>query len=281
MTTITPPAPQTPAQPPQPPRQTPSSTSRTVAIIAMVLGGLLVLGAIGSAVLSTVFTASVRTSTATTAVAGVTELDVDVSAGSLRIEFADVDEAELEVRSTFGADRWTLQRDGDELRVESPRFFGLGWVFDGAGDAVLRLPTSLAGLDADLTLSAGDLRAGGEFGELSVDMSAGHTEIDGTAREISVTVSAGRADLDLADVREGELSVSAGDIVGAFTGTQPRELSIEVSAGSVRLAVPDGAYDVRSEVEAGDFDNRVGSTPGAASTVTVSVSAGNVELRAN
>lgn len=279
MTTTTPPAPQTPA--PQPPSQAPSSTSKIVAIIAMVVGGLLVLGAIGWAVVGTIFTANVRTSTATTPVVGVQELDVDVSAGSLRIEFADVDEAELEVRSAFGADRWTLSSDGEELRVESPRFFGLGWVVDGAGDAVLRLPLSLAGLDADLSLSAGDLRVSGEFTELSLDVSAGHADVSGSAKDVSVSLSAGRADLDIADVREGELEVSAGDIVGSFTGTQPRELSLEVSAGSLRLAVPDGAYDVRSEVAAGDFDNRIGSTPGAANLVTVTVSAGSAELRAN
>lgn len=281
MTTVTPPAPPHQAPPPVPPSGQPSPASRAIAIIAIVMGGLLVLGAIGWAVLTTVFTSNVRTSTATAAVAGVDELDVDVSAGSLRIEFADVADAELEVRSAFGADRWTLVRDGEELRVASPRFFGFGWFFDGAGDAVLRLPLSIEGLDADLELSAGDLRVSGEFTELSLGVSAGHADVSGSAQDVSVTLSAGRADLDLSDVREGDLEVSAGDIVGSFTGTQPRELSLDVSAGSLRLSVPDGSYDVRSEVEAGNFDNRVGSTPGASSVVTVSVSAGSAELRAN
>lgn len=281
-TIITPPAPpqQVPAPQPPPPAGS-SSTSKVVAIVAIVLGGLLVLGTVGWAVAATIFSGTVRTSTATAAVVGVQELDVDVSAGSLRVEFADVDEAELEVRSPFGADRWTLARDEDELRVESPRFFGMGWLFDGVGEAVLTLPLSLEGLDADLTLSAGDLAAAGTFGELSVDVNAGHAELEGSAADVSVQVNAGRADVDLDGVREGELTVSAGDLFATFTGAQPRALELEVSAGSLRVTVPEGEYDVRSDVSAGDFDNGVGSTPGASSTVSVSVSAGNAVLLAD
>lgn len=274
------PVPPQPAQPPQQPPSSPTSASRAVAIIAIVIGAVLVLGTVGWAVASTLFSANVRTSTATLGVTGVQDLDVDVSAGSLRIEFADVDEAELEVRSPFGADRWTLVRDEEELQVASPRFFGMGWLFDGAGDAVLRLPLALEGLDADLSLSAGDLTANGEFAELTVDVSAGRAEIEGTAADVSVDVSAGRADLDIAGVREGDLTVSAGDLRASFTGAQPRSLVLDVSAGSLRLEVPDGEYDVQSDVSAGDFENRLGSIPGAASTVTVTVSAGNAELRA-
>lgn len=284
MSTVTPPAPPAPPQQTPLPQPSPASSSqaaRVVAIIAILIGGILVLGAVGWAVAATVFSSNVRTSTATAAVIGVQDLDVDVSAGSLRVEFVDVDEAELEVRSSFGADRWTLRRDDDQLRVESPRFFGMGWLFDGAGDAVLRLPLELEGLDADLGLSAGDLSATGAFGKLAVDVSAGRAEIEGSASDVTVDVSAGRADLDIDGVREGDLTVSAGDLIASFTGTPPRALTLDVSAGSLRLDVPEGAYDVQSDVSAGGFDNRIGSTPGAANTVTVTVSAGNAELRAN
>lgn len=281
MTTITPPAAPHQVPPPLPPRGGPSAASRVVAIIAIVVGGLIILGAIGSAVVSTVFNASERTSAATVDTSGVDDLDVDISAGTLRIEFADIDEAELEVRSTFGADRWTLDRDGETLRVESPRgVFGAGWLFGGAGDAVLRLPDGLEGLDADLGISAGDLQADGEFGSLTLEVSAGYAQVQGSADDLAVDLSAGRADIDLAGVREGRLTVSAGDLVGALTGAAPSDLTIDVSAGSLSLDVPEGEYDVRSDVEAGDFDNRIGSVPGASSTVTVTVSAGSATLRA-
>ena len=45
--------------------------------------------------------------------------------------------------------------------------------------------------------------------------------------------------------------------------------------------MPDGEYDVVSDVTAGDFDNRVGSTPDADSSVSVQVSAGKAVLRAD
>ena len=61
-----------------------------MAILTIALGGAVVLGAIGSAVFSTVAAASVHTETQTVDVAGVTGLNVSVDAASLRVEFADV-----------------------------------------------------------------------------------------------------------------------------------------------------------------------------------------------
>lgn len=276
-----PPAPSAPASGPVPP-QGPApirASSRVVAIIMVALGGLIVLGAIGSAVVSTVFAASVRTSTNTVDTTGVDNLDLDVSSGTLRVEFADVDEAELEVTSAFGSDRWTLRNDEGELVVASPRQLWMGWLFGGSGDGVLRLPQSLAGLDADVQLSAGDLTVNGDFGDLDVDLGAGRMQVEGSAREVNADISAGRADLALADVRQAQLTVSAGELRAILTGRQPTEITADVSAGSLRLTVPAGDYDVTSDVSAGDFDNRIGSTPGASSTVRVSVSAGSAELR--
>ena len=63
--------------------------------------------------------------------------------------------------------------------------------------------------------------------------------------------------------------------------SSPRTLELDVSAGSLDVTVPDGDYDVTSDVSAGDFDNRVGSTPGADSTVDVQVSAGKAILQAD
>lgn len=284
MTTMTPPAPEQPVQPPAPApaSASPSPAARAISIASMALGGVLILGAVTVTVVQTVFSASVSDGPSATSIAvgGVDELDVDVAAGTLRIEFADVDEAELDVRASAAAGRWSLTRDGDSLRVESPRLFGLGWLFGGAGDAVLRLPVELQGIDADLNLAAGDLRADGDFGELDLTVGAGRADLDATARSVSVDVSAGRADLTIDGAREGEFVVSAGEIVGELTGTAPQELEIEVSAGSLDLTVPEGDYDVRSDVSAGDFDNRIGSVPGSSRVVTVSVSAGNATLRA-
>jgi len=288
-TTLTPPPAGTDAPPPAGGSPTRGS-SRVIAILVIAFGALVIAGAAVSAVWTTVSAASVQTTSRTTAVTGVSDLDVDVSAGSLRIEFADVREAELEVTGTADADRWTLERSGGTLSVASPDdWFTGGWRFggwpfgdSGAGDAILRLPQSLEGVDADLSLSAGELVIADDasFGEMQLQMSAGSARVEASVDAVQVDVAAGSADVRLAGAREASFSVSAGSLEAELTGPQPSAVSMQVSAGSLDVTVPDGEYDVRSDVSAGDFDNRIGSTPGARSTVSVDVSAGKAILQA-
>ena len=180
MTTIVtpPPAPPAPNQSARPsePGRFPSGASKVVAIVLIVLGGVVLLGAITSSVFGTIGAASTYTSSRALAVDGVTDLAVQVDAGSIRVEFADVDEAELDVRSSWGIDNWTLRRDGDQLVVASPSGWLNGWFggwLGGNGSAVLRLPQALEGMDADLGLAAGDLTVDGDFGDLDLQVDAG------------------------------------------------------------------------------------------------------------
>lgn len=291
-TTLNPPPPATPAGPPPVPGQNPpggspqrppSSAGRVVAILAIVFGSLVIVGAIVSAVVGTIVSASVHTTNRTVEVAGVDRLDIDAAAGSLRVEFGSVREAELEVTSSWGADRWVLERDGGDLVVSSPRMWGPWWIFGGwfggPGDAVLRLPQSLEGLDADITFSAGTLDVEGEFAELDLTMNAGRADIAGSAESLRADMNAGRADLELAGVATANLIVNAGSLDAALTGSQPDEVTVDLSAGSLNLSVPQGDYVVTSDVSAGGFDNRIGSDPSASSTIHVEVSAGQVTLR--
>lgn len=277
-TTLNPP----PVAPGPPPAQPPASgAGRVIAIVMIVIGAIVIVGAITSAVFATVAATSARTTSTSLAVSGVTDLDVDVSAGSLTIEFTDVAEAELDVTSSWGLARWTLERDGDELAVASPQgFFNGGWLWGGTGDAVLRLPLALEGMDADFGLSAGDLRVDGAFGDLDLELGAGSADIQGSARELDAQVNAGSVDLDLADVSAVSIGLSAGSMDAVLTGAQPRSIEAEVSAGSLDLTVPEGRYNVASDVSAGDFDNRIDSDSDARSTIRVQLSAGSATLRA-
>lgn len=283
-TTLTPP-PVPPVPPvPQtstPPSRQPSSAGRVIAILAIVLGGLIVLATVFSAVTSTIASALVHTDSRSIAVTDVSNLDVDLSAGQLSVVFDQgLNEAELEVTSTLGADAWTLAVEGDTLTVASPRrFFGPDWWFGGSGRAELHLPASLQGLDAGLDISAGDVTVTGEFGDLRAQLGAGRVTLDGAARHLDLGISAGAADVSLADVRSADLTVSAGSVTSQFTGVQPQSITVDVSAGSVSMRVPDGEYDVRSTVSAGDFDSRIPATRGASSTIDVHISAGSVSLR--
>ena len=56
-------------------------------------------------------------------------------------------------------------------------------------------------------------------------------------------------------------------------------MSVDVSAGSLDLRLPDGAYDVRSDVSAGDFENGLNTDASSGNVVDVTVSAGTVTIR--
>jgi hypothetical protein len=265
--------------PPPPPagRRTP----RIIAIATVALGGALLVGAVTTGVARTVSASAAVSDTQSVAVDGVTSLDVDASASDLTILFADVDEATLEIHQ--GRAGWRIERDGDELQVESPDsgWFGFGFGFwgDDDGRATLTLPESLEGTDASLALSAGSLRASGSFADLELDISAGDLTVEGDARTLSVEVGAGSADLRVADVQTADLDLSAGDITAELTGDVPREVGIDVGAGSLDLILPRGDYDVRSEVSAGDLDNRLERRSGGATgIIDVRISAGDVTL---
>lgn len=281
-TTLTPPPATAPGGPADAPP--PSDGARAVAIVVIVLGAIVLLGAMISAAIGTIASASVHTSTRSLDTAGIDGLDIEAAAGTLRVEFTDVQEAELEVTSAWGADSWRLERDDDTLEVQSPDrlgWFNLGsWFGDGGADAVLRLPESLEGLDAEVSLAAGEFTTDGAFGDLDVSLAAGKFDVSGSAQSLSADVSAGDGTLELDGVQEGELTVNAGSLDVVLTGDRPDVIEAEVSAGTLRMTVPDGDYDVTSDVSAGEFDNGIGSTPGAASTIRVQVSAGQAVLEA-
>jgi len=285
---LTPPAPPAPpvapggATGPVPPPAGSGGSAKVVAILTATLGGAIALGLVGSAVITTVVSASTGTETSAVTAAGVRELDIDVSAGSLRLEFADVPQASLDVTGGWGSGGWTLDREGDELIVSSPDWtFGGSWLFGGDVRAVLTLPRALETtvLDAQFTISAGELDASGRFGELGIDMGAGSARVSGEARDVTAGISAGRADLDLAGVDSADLRVSAGRFEARLTGDQPSLVDLEVSAGSLDLTLPEGSYDVTSSAEAGQVDNRLETSASSPNRVAVQLSAGSVSLR--
>jgi hypothetical protein len=282
MTTLTPPPTDAAAPLPGAPTPPPTrSTARVIAIATVALGSALLVGAVTTGIVRTVAASAADTGSESSSVAveGVTMLDVDANASDLTIVFADVDEALLEVDR--GRTGWQLERDGDELQVTSPDsgWFGISFFTDDYSRATLTLPESMEGTDASLSLSAGSLRASGSFADLRVDVSAGDATVEGDARAVSVEVGAGSADLRLEDVATAALNLSAGEIAAELSGDVPREVGIDVGAGSLDLVLPRGDYDVRSDISAGDLDNRLERrSAGATGLVDVRISAGDVTL---
>jgi len=260
----------------RPPRR---ASARVIAILTICAGAAVIVGAAAGAVVSGIRSAATGTDTLTADAAGIAALDIDIDRADFEVVYDRVDQAELTVVGAVGD--WRMVRDDDELSVHTDRSWFSGW-FGGSGDrAVLTLPLSYADrtVDASLALAGGALRTTGAFGELDVDLAAGAIDVSGTADELDVDISAGRAAIDLADVAEGDVQVSAGELTGALTGTAPRALTIDVSAGRLDLTLPDEPYTVTSDVSAGGFDNRLETSATSSSRIAVSVSAGQVTLR--
>lgn len=280
---FTPPPATAPVAPPpaEPPARI--SGAGAITIVTAIVGGIALLGAAATGAAAAAADLGDTDSVQTIDVTGVDSLDLEASAGDVRVEFGDVHEAELSVTGDRGRG-WTLERDDDELIVRSPdhRF---GWWFGGWFDddqvAVLTLPSELQGaqLDAVLTLNAGSLDVSGEFGRLDLELAAGGLTVKGAAESLGVQVNAGGADVTLEDVETADLGVAAGDLTVELTGTPPAETSIDVNAGELDLTVPEGEYDVIQNVSAGDLDNGLDQSSEAGRTIEVSVSAGTVTLR--
>lgn len=276
------------------PREPRGSGARAAAIAIAAFGGLALLAAGGNAAFAAVHdvSAAVRSESAdmqNVNVDGIESVRIEVGASDVTARFGDVDEATLEVTGSRSGE-WRLDRDDDELVVRSPDR-GFGWWFGGdwfGNDwfrddetVVLTLPESLEGteLDAEFALSAGSLDIEGDYGEVDIEVGAGGLSMEGSATSIDADISAGRADLVLSDVDEADFTVSAGKLVAELVDTAPRAVSLDVSAGSLELTVPDEIYSVTQNVSAGSLDNRLDTSVDSRHKIEATVSAGSAVLR--
>ncbi|WP_244303097.1 DUF4097 family beta strand repeat-containing protein [Leucobacter coleopterorum] len=213
----------------------------------------------------------------------ITGIDIDANAANFTLAYGDVGEATLEAKGPR-ASKWRLYTEGNDLKIESPRGFFSACMLGCArgGDTVtLTLPKELEerALDLDASLGAGKLSADGRFGDFDLDMSAGKVVFSGAARSLDVEMSAGAFSGSVSGVREASFNVSAGSAKAELSGDAPREVDVEVSAGSVDLSLPDVAYRVDTDVSAGSVNNKLRTNPTSKHLISVETSAGSVTLR--
>lgn len=98
-------------EPAQPPRPGASPTQRSVAALITVLGSILILGLLAIMVLTITLRSAASSSeqAMTVPTDGVETLRINGDAGSVTVEFGDVDEAQM-AASGRGADRWSSAR---------------------------------------------------------------------------------------------------------------------------------------------------------------------------
>lgn len=260
-----------------------TKTIGAVTVVLAAVGGAVLLGTGIAAASTGVGKLTPRSGALTADADGVSLLDLRVGAAEVRVEFDEVEHAQLRVEGGDAQD-WSLRNVDGELEVRGPDhgfdWFGGGW-WDFDWDdrqATLVLPLELEGIDADLTLEAGSLRVDGRFGELDLDVQAGYTSVDGTVNDLDVNVEAGRADIDLDGVQAAQFTVSAGRLEATLQST-PDSVEANVSAGALVLVVPDDEYDLSQTQSAGSIDSTLTVDTDSTHKIDVEVSAGSAKLR--
>lgn len=282
--------PHTPQAPHMQPAQPRSGSARPIMITTAVVGGLVLFTAGASAAFGVGGPAGSTSGelSSSASVDGITGLDLDLRAGNVTLEYAPVSEAQLEVTGP-GSERWGMRRDHNTLVVESPRISS-GFCFlgicpegrrNGMTTVTLTLPKDFqrTALDVDVELAAGDFRADGTFGELSLELGAGEATVSGTARTLDVSVHAGDYNIDLSDVARAGFETAAGSGTAQLTGKAPAEIEIEISAGSLDLTVPDVEYRLDTSVAAGDIETQIRTSQTSPNRIEASVAAGGIVLR--
>lgn len=265
-----------------PTNPSPRGSAKPLNIILAVLGGLVLLTVLISTTREAVATLNSRHSVQSTAVQGVSALDIRAASGTFNLKFAAVDEATLDVRSSSGKD-WRMERKGEILEVSAPEDW-LNFCFFGCtkddNEVTLTLPQELndGSMDAKLKLGAGQLNAEGSFDVLDLDVSAGALNMNGAAKDLDATLGAGRADLDLSGVEQADLDISAGRLNANLSGTAPQRVDAKVSAGTLQLTVPDTSYAVTAESSAGSVDNGLQTSSSSQHRISVKTSAGSAVL---
>lgn len=276
---------QTPLDPTPPPAPAPTPRRRStaalaVSIVTIVIGGCAILGTLGSSGLSAIGVMRDNASGASvqqSETRGVRDLDIDVTGGALSVEYGDVSEAQLD---GDGAGVWTLERRGDTLHVSSPDRGFRSW--SGGASATLTLPQSLvrSGVDARIDVTGGSLDATGDFGAVSVKLSGGTATLSGHARSLDLSVAGGSASADVSDVDTAAFELAGGDLTATLTGSTPTRTTIDVTAGSVDLTLPEDTYRVIHDGP-GSLDSALATSSTATPRVDVQTALGSVTLRAS
>ncbi|MBF4572127.1 DUF4097 family beta strand repeat protein [Herbiconiux sp. VKM Ac-1786] len=282
---------QTPTPPPMTggpsPAPTPPPRDRSLRIALLAIGSALVLLLVGVGMLQLVQSAANANrgddSGSYPAAGPFDSLEVDVSAASVTVSYADVAEPRFDFDSGGSSLRFDQRMLGDTLRVTVG---DRGWwpirLFDlsSLGDASLAvtLPRSAEPVALAVDSSAGAVRVDGDFAALSLESSAGDVELSGSADSLHLETSAGRiTGTGLVVTGPVVSESSAGDTSLSFASL-PASISVDSSAGSVTVALPDGEYELRTDTSFGRVQLGVPSTPGADRVYSFETSAGDLVL---
>ncbi|MBP1326568.1 hypothetical protein JOF28_001800 [Leucobacter exalbidus] len=274
-----------------------STTTRTVILIATsVVGGLALLGSMGSAIagiraeqafelappLEEQYSSEPAETTLYADVAGATEIEIAASAANFKLVYGDVPEAQLKIRGTWeggndGSDGWILERNDSTLVVERE-----GQLSTQAQKVTLTLPRELGEQRAaslDVQLATGAFEGSGSFDELSLSVAVGELKFTGDAAELNVGVKVGEATVEVADVTEASVEVTTGNGRVTLTGEAPSNVELSAQMGSLTVQLPRTKYLVDTRGVVGEIDNRLATSEKSERRVDVEARAADVTIK--
>jgi len=205
-------------------------------------------------------------------------LTVELRAGSLVVQTAEVSETTVEVADRNGDDPGPaviVEQRGDEVVVLAPdrlRLLGRSPHLDVRVTA----PTSTA---LDVRTGSAAVAASGTYGTASITTGSGSIDVDHVGETARVRAGSARVRIDTVmgdlEVRTGSGAIDLGTVGGA--------LDVQSGSGEVRLA--HGGRAMRAKTGSGDV--RVGDAPEQATTLTGSgdvridrATSGEIDVRA-
>ncbi len=212
----------------------------------------------------------------------VASVRVDASVADLTVQLADVDEPTIEWDSGTTGLRLRSGLDGGELdvRVRDRGWGPFGWWPDergGQASLTVLLPERAAGADLDLEATVGVLDLSGEWGDVRVESTVGEVRLTGEAASLDLTATAGSVSGSGLEIGDVAVESTAGDIDLDFTAL-PRSIDAATTAGMLRVALPDGEYEIRSETVVGGFTSGLTSAPGAERVYRFESTVGDIVL---
>lgn len=208
--------------------------------------------------------------------AQITDIDLEFSAGTLKVEFYDGDVIRVEYphnrrfTTTFSVSGGTLHIETTPIRW----FGGIMW-YDKIPQTKMYIPQNMI-LGLKLKINAGTVSFGaGTFGNVNVKLNAGSMSMEYVkCNKFDVEIGAGTLNAKHVVSNSFKADLSAGSL--NVTALQCADIDLDLSAGSTKIGIvgKKSDYTIRTNVSAGSCN--VSNQNGDSKRLTVDVSAGSV-----
>lgn len=207
------------------------------------------------------------------------EIEIDISGGSIEVEIVPGDQATITLHQTFKTNdeadiaeiladyEITFEQEGDEIDLKVRRAKGSGggwfssWKKNRAGFSVSITCPDYVNLELDT--SGGSIRVKGAVsGDLLADTSGGSIKVTGGSGDLNLDTSGGSITVEHAT---GKLraDTSGGSIRIGYVGPNVEDVNADTSGGSIRIGLdPRGNYDLLADTSGGSVSlNDLAITP--------------------